>query len=91
MAQGPIGVVGAGAMGAGIAQTVAQAGIPALVVDQSPELVERAIAGIRGRLGQRVDQGRMAQEEMDGVIANLRPAAGISSLAGLRCGYRGGF
>ncbi len=82
MAQGPIGVVGAGTMGAGIAQTVAQAGIPALVVDQSAELVERAIAGIRGRLGQRVEQGRMAQEEMDGVMANLRPAAGFADLAG---------
>ncbi len=82
MAQGPIGVVGAGTMGAGIAQTVAQAGIPALVVDQSAELVERAIAGIRGRLGRRVEQGRMAQEEMDGVMANLRPAAGFADLAG---------
>ena len=82
MAQGPIGVVGAGTMGAGIAQTVAQAGIPALVVDQSAELVERAIAGIRGRLGQRVEQGRMAQEEMDGVMANLRPGAGFTDLAG---------
>ena len=82
MAQGPIGVVGAGTMGAGIAQTVAQAGIPALVVDQSAELVERAIAGIRGRLGQRVEQGRMAQEEMDGVMANLRPAPGFADLAG---------
>ena len=82
MAQGPIGVVGAGTMGAGIAQTVAQAGIPALVVDQSSELVERAIAGIRGRLGQRVEQERMAQEEMNGVMANLRPAAGFADLAG---------
>lgn len=81
MTQGPIGVVGAGTMGAGIAQTIAQAGIPALMIDQSPELVERAIAGVRSRLAQRVDQGRMPQEEMDGVIANLRPITSFADFA----------
>ena len=43
----PIGVIGAGQMGAGIAQVTAQAGIAVLMHDVSPEFCKRGFDGIR--------------------------------------------
>ena len=45
-----IGVIGAGAMGAGIAQVAAQAGHRVRLVDAQPGAVERAIAQAAGSL-----------------------------------------
>ena len=44
-----LAVVGAGQMGAGIAQVAAQSGIEAVLIDVSPDLVQKGIAGIRSR------------------------------------------
>ncbi|MSQ41150.1 MAG: 3-hydroxybutyryl-CoA dehydrogenase [Dehalococcoidia bacterium] len=83
MRDGPVGIVGAGTMGSGIAQVVAQAGRPVLLLDQSEAAVRRAIEGIRGRLAQRVAQGRLAQEEADRIAANLQVASVVQDLS--RC------
>ncbi|MCL0101462.1 3-hydroxyacyl-CoA dehydrogenase NAD-binding domain-containing protein [Dehalococcoidia bacterium] len=80
MKEGPVGVVGAGTMGAGIAQVCAQAGKEVLLADRSMELVEKGISGIADRLSQRVSQERMTQEELDGVMQKVRPAAELKSL-----------
>ena len=44
----PIGVVGAGTMGAGIAQVAAVAGRRVLIADAVPGAAERAVAGDPG-------------------------------------------
>lgn len=49
-AQHRVGVVGAGTMGAGIAQCVAEAGMAVTVVDPDPTAAERARRGIRAAL-----------------------------------------
>ena len=41
-----VGVVGAGTMGAGIAQVAATAGHPVMVFDTAPGMVDRAIADL---------------------------------------------
>ena len=80
MKEGPIGVIGSGAMGSGIAQVVAQANRPVLLADRSADLVERAISGIAARLSQRVAQQKMAQAEMDATMQNIRPAGSLKDL-----------
>ena len=82
MKEGPIGIIGAGAMGSGIAQVVAQAKKPVLLADRSADLVEGAIAGIGRRLAQRVDQQKMAQAELDSTMENIRPAGRLEDLTG---------
>ncbi|MEU2257059.1 3-hydroxyacyl-CoA dehydrogenase family protein [Nocardia xishanensis] len=57
-AQHRVGVVGAGTMGAGIAQCVAEAGMPVTVVDTDPTAAERARRGIRASLRSSVLLGR---------------------------------
>ena len=55
----PVGVVGAGTMGAGIAQVAAVAGQRVLVADAVPGAAERAIAKLRERVKAQVEKGRL--------------------------------
>ena len=55
----PVGVVGAGTMGAGIAQVAAVAGRRVLLADAVPGAAERAIAKIRDRVKAQVEKGRL--------------------------------
>ena len=82
MKEGPIGVIGSGTMGAGIAQVVAQANKTVLLADRSADLVERAISGIAARLSQRVAQQKMAQAEMDTTMQNITLAGSLQALKG---------
>ncbi len=54
-----VGVLGAGAMGAGIAQVAATAGWNVRLVDVNTDVVAAAIAGIGARLDRSVARGRM--------------------------------
>jgi 3-hydroxybutyryl-CoA dehydrogenase len=56
---GPVGVVGAGTMGAGIAQVAAVAERRVLVADAMPGAAERAIVKIRERVKAQVEKGRL--------------------------------
>jgi 3-hydroxyacyl-CoA dehydrogenase len=57
------GVVGGGTMGAGIALCFANAGIPATILDTSPEALDRCQSGIDKLLESRVQRGRMTAAE----------------------------
>jgi 3-hydroxybutyryl-CoA dehydrogenase len=74
-----VGVVGAGTMGAGIAQVAAVAGHRVLLIDAVPGAARRGVAGIRERVTAQVARGRLdvnpdaldleAIDEADGLIA----------------------
>ncbi|MDQ0188647.1 3-hydroxybutyryl-CoA dehydrogenase [Alicyclobacillus cycloheptanicus] len=72
-----IGVVGAGTMGAGIAQTAAAAGYQVLLFDISADAVERALTQITNRLAHEVRRDRMTQEASDALLRRLRPCRDI--------------
>jgi 3-hydroxybutyryl-CoA dehydrogenase len=77
-----LGVVGAGQMGAGIAQVAAQAGLDVVLVDVSLELAEKGRAGIAKQLGKLVDRGKLPAETRDAVLARIRAGAS-KDLAGV--------
>ena len=79
-----IGVIGAGAMGAGIAQVAAQAGHPVVLHDNQPGAAKAGIDNIRRQLEKRVAKGKMAQGDVDNIIARLQPADAIDALADCR-------
>jgi len=54
-----VGVVGAGAMGTGIAQVAATAGHRVLLYDTSPAALDRAITSIEKSLARSVEKGRL--------------------------------
>ncbi len=73
-----IGVVGAGTMGAGIAQLGAAAGIETRLHDPLAEALERGLAGARKGLAKFAEKGRL--DDLDGATARL---SGVGELAGL--------
>ena len=69
-----IGVVGAGTMGAGIAQLACQAGARTLLHDPFPEPLARGAEAVRAGLEKAVARGRMTQEEAAAAAARLETA-----------------
>jgi 3-hydroxybutyryl-CoA dehydrogenase len=58
-----IGVVGAGAMGSGIAQVAAQAGLDVLLYDVADKPLEAGVARIRSGFSRLVQRGKLTPEE----------------------------
>ncbi|MDH4555424.1 3-hydroxyacyl-CoA dehydrogenase PaaC [Pseudomonas sp. BN417] len=77
-----IAVIGAGAMGAGIAQVAAQAGHPVKLYDNRPGAAAQAIDGIDRQLGRLVEKGKLSSDARAAIVARLQPAEAIEALAG---------
>jgi 3-hydroxybutyryl-CoA dehydrogenase len=77
-----VGVVGLGAMGAGIAQVCVQAGVPTVGRELSGELAERGRAAVERQLSRGVEKGRLAPEERDRALSLLSITADLRDLAG---------
>ena len=77
-----IGVLGAGVMGAGIAQVAAESDLEVLVHDPLDGAVERAIERIGGFLGRKVEKGQLTEFDAQAALRRLRPAAKLTALAG---------
>jgi 3-hydroxybutyryl-CoA dehydrogenase len=76
-----IGVLGAGQMGAGIAQVAAQTGYDVLLADVSQARADAGKAGIGKQLGRLVEKGKLAAEARDQVLARITPVIGAAGLA----------
>jgi 3-hydroxybutyryl-CoA dehydrogenase len=76
-----IGVVGAGTMGAGIAQVAAVAGHPVRIADAVPGAARRAVSAIRDKVRAQVARGRLT---VDPGALRLTAVDSVAGLAG--CG-----
>ncbi len=76
-----VAVIGAGTMGAGIAQIAAQAGHGVDLYDMLDGAAAKAIAGICAVLADRVKAGKFEQSTLDGIVSRLRPASTLDGLA----------
>jgi 3-hydroxybutyryl-CoA dehydrogenase len=74
---GTLGVVGAGTMGAGIAQLGAAAGMRTLLHDPVPEALERGLADARSGLAKWAEKGRVGEEAAE----LLEPVSALDDLA----------
>lgn len=77
-----IGVIGAGQMGAGIAQVAAQAGLRVLLADIDIARAQAGRDGIARILGRQVEKGKIAQGDADAAIARIEPVADYAPMAG---------
>ena len=76
-----VGVVGAGAMGRGIAQVLAQCGCRVLLHDANAAATDAAIAGVAEALGRQVAKGKLEAGLRDAALARLAPAQALGKLA----------
>ena len=67
-----VGVVGAGAMGSGIAQVALARGHRVLLTDAVYATVRRAQEAIAAGLAREVEKGRMTAEARDAALARLQ-------------------
>ncbi|MBY0356676.1 MAG: 3-hydroxyacyl-CoA dehydrogenase [Candidatus Obscuribacterales bacterium] len=65
-------VVGAGTMGAGIAQVLSAAGIEVLLKDVNQEFVDRGLANVKRMYDSRVKKGTLSQAEAEGLLAKVK-------------------
>ncbi|MEW9672898.1 3-hydroxybutyryl-CoA dehydrogenase [Ammoniphilus sp. 3BR4] len=70
-------VIGAGQMGAGIAQVAATAGLDVVLNDIKPEFVEKGLGGIKKNLARDVEKGRKTQEEADQIVSRITPSSNL--------------
>lgn len=75
-----VGILGAGTMGAGIAQDAAAAGWHVLLKDVTEAVVAHSIEGVRSRYARLVEKGRLSESEAAAASGRLTPAADFSSL-----------
>ena len=78
---GTIGVLGAGTMGAGIAQVAAEAGFDVLVHDPLDGATERAQQRIEGFLARKVAKGQLSAEDAVAAGARIRAVGIVEGLA----------
>ncbi|EGP53985.1 3-hydroxyacyl-CoA dehydrogenase PaaH [Pseudorhizobium flavum] len=79
-----VAVIGAGAMGAGIAQVVAQAGHPVLLFDAKEGAAEKGRAGVLAGLDRLVEKGKLTAAERDAVAERLVVAVTLADLKDAR-------
>jgi 3-hydroxybutyryl-CoA dehydrogenase len=85
MALGPetiVGVVGAGAMGSGIAQVAARNGHQVMLADENPDALKRASADHLASMEREAEKGRLTREEAKNVIEHITyvPGSGDAML-----------
>ncbi|WP_404367065.1 3-hydroxyacyl-CoA dehydrogenase PaaH [Marinobacter sp.] len=76
-----IAVIGAGAMGAGIAQVAAQAGHRVYLHDQRDAAADSGRDSVAKQLQRRVDKAKMTQQEADDIVGRIRPVSELSEVA----------
>ena len=79
-----VGVIGAGAMGSGIAQVAAQAGHTVLLYDVNADAVARALQNLTKSLAKLVEKGKFSQDKADQIQANISAANTLADLS--ECG-----
>jgi len=75
-----VAVIGAGAMGAGIAQVAAAGGHPVKLLDNRPGAAAQAIEGIRAQFEKMAAKGKLSAEAAQAASARLQAAGQLADL-----------
>ena len=76
-----IGVIGAGLMGAGIAQIAAQSGIEVKIMDVESRFLDKGIATIEKNLKRLSEKGKIEPSEADAVRSRIKGTLSLSEVA----------
>ena len=74
-------VIGAGTMGAGIAQVAVEKGIEVAMRDVEDRFVEKGLGTIRNFLGKKVEKGKLSAAERDAILGRLKGTTSMEKAA----------
>lgn len=80
--QTKIGVVGAGTMGAGIAQVSTEAGFETVVYDVSQEFIDKGLGRIQSFIQRNRERGKLTPEQEKQILARLSGSLKLEDLSG---------
>lgn len=72
-----IGIIGAGAMGAGIAQVAATAGHTVFVFDLNADVIEKAKENWKTSVNKFAEKNKFSREKVHSILNNLKPTADL--------------
>ncbi len=75
-----IGVIGAGQMGAGIAQVAAVSGYNVMLNDIKQEFIDRGMAGIQKSLGKFAEKGKITPEAKDAALGRIKTTLDLNDM-----------
>jgi len=75
-----LGIVGAGQMGAGIAQVAAMSGLDVVMNDIKAEFVDRGFEGIAGILSRNVEKEKISEEEKSAVLGKIKKSVSLKDM-----------
>ncbi len=73
-----VGVIGAGTMGNGIAQTFAANNYEVVLIDIDQKFLDKAMAGIKKSLSKMVEKAKMTQENADATLTRIKTGTNLS-------------
>jgi 3-hydroxybutyryl-CoA dehydrogenase len=76
-----VAVIGAGLMGAGIAQVAATAGHPVVLRDVTDQALERGLAGVRTSLDRFAAKGKLTAEDASAALARISTTTQLDAVA----------
>lgn len=81
MAIEKVNILGAGIMGMGIAQALAQQGLAVTICDLEKPILEKGLDKISQNLGSLVKKGKITAEEMDKIISRIKTTTSVEDIA----------
>ena len=81
-----IGVIGAGNMGSGIAQKIAQEGLNVVMIDIKEEFVQRGLDTIKKLLGEAVERKIFTPEKVDKIVSRINATTDFREHSDEACG-----
>lgn len=76
-----LGIVGAGQMGAGIAQVAAANGLSVVMNDIQDEFVEKGFSAIRKSLERMVKKEKISQEDLEAILGRIEGSTSLKDMA----------
>ena len=80
-----LGIVGAGTMGAGIAQAAARAGIEVILYDINNTVLRQALERVKSDLKQGVAKGKVEADQLSAIASRIHPRTNLSDFHSCEC------